>query len=191
MIPNRLSFKSAIFLLPLEHSPHKHCGASALFCNDSFPYCHTFKVDIPWAVTRSSIYSLYPWQEGAVLPLLKTTPLLTCSGQKTKEALKANAAAVLHSGNRLYVQLGQFAALLLDICAWRMAEYMSLTGKNEGRQVPVLWWKTADTVLVPVAPFCFIFALILVSESPARRGRVTSALTNWLQEEMKAHRTMK
>lgn len=52
-----------------------------------------------------------------MLPLLKTTPLLTCSDQKIKEALKATAAEVLHADSRLYVQLGQFAALLVGICA--------------------------------------------------------------------------
>lgn len=137
---------------------------------------------------KSSIYSLHPWQEGVALPLLKTTTSSTYSDQKTKESLKATIAAVLHADSRLYMQLGQFA-LLVDICAWRMAAHMSLTGRKEGRQVPVLQWKTpADTILVPVAHF--VFALILVSESPAKRGRVTSALINWLQE-MKAHRTMK
>lgn len=139
---------------------------------------------------RSSI-SLHPWQEGAALPLLKT-PLSTYSGQKIKEALKTTIAAVLHADSRLYVQLGQFAVLLVDISAWRMAAYMPLTRREEERHIPILWWKTpADTILVPVALFYFIFALILVSESPARRGRVTSALTNWLQKETKAHRTMK
>lgn len=71
-------------------------------------------------------------------PLLKTTPLSTCSDRKIKEALQATTAAVLHSDSRLYVQLGEFAALLVNICAWRMAENMSLTGKKEGRQVPLL-----------------------------------------------------
>lgn len=136
---------------------------------------------------RSSI-SLHSWQEGVALPLLKTL-LWTYWGEKIKEALKAAVAAVLYADSRLYMQLGQFAVLLVDICAWRMAAYMPLT---EGRQVPVLRWKTlADTIVVPIALFCFIFALILVSESPARRGRVTSALTSWLQKETKALRTMK
>lgn len=105
-------------------------------------------------------------KERAIVPLLKTTPLSICSGQKMKEALKATTAADIDADSRLYVQLGQFAALLVDICAWRMAEYMSLTGGKEGRQVPVLQWKTpADTILVPVASV----ALILVSESSVRR----------------------
>lgn len=56
------------------------------------------------------------------------------------------------------VQLGQFAALPVDICAWRMAVYMTLAGRKGVRQVPVPWWKTAaDTILVPVALFLHWF----------------------------------
>lgn len=149
-------FKSASFLPPLAD---RCISLVVQFWFSTLP--HFQSKDIPCGViTKSLIYSLHPWQEGVALSLLKTvntTTLSTYSGQKTKESLKATIAAVLHADSRLYVQLGQFA-LLVDICAWRTAAHMSLTGRKPGRQVPALRWKTpADTILVPVAQFCFCF----------------------------------